>query len=77
MYYDDMMNFGNNGSWWFMLLFGFLVIVGIVIVIAFISRKNGSESPRTTPLDIASHRYASGEITKEEFDQIKKDLAKT
>ncbi len=26
------------------------------------------------PLDILNRRYASGEITKEEFDQMKRDL---
>ncbi len=28
-----------------------------------------------SPLDILSRRYASGEISKEEFDQVRQDLA--
>ncbi len=28
-----------------------------------------------SPLDILNRRYASGEITKEEFDQMKRDMA--
>jgi putative membrane protein len=33
-----------------------------------------SEPMSRTPLEILKKRYASGEITKEEFDQMKKDL---
>jgi uncharacterized membrane protein len=37
-------------------------------------QATGNDSP-SDPLDIAKTRYASGEITKQEFDRIKKDLA--
>ncbi len=31
--------------------------------------------PLESPLDIAKRRYAAGEITREEFEQLRRDLA--
>lgn len=68
----------------------FPIIMCIVMVIFFFLRsgKRGFKPPwmqgsdrdhrestdSETPLEILKKRYARGEITKEEFDQTKKDL---
>ncbi len=67
------------GWWWvfggvFMLLFWVGLIVLIVWGVMKIVRGGGS-APKSEPLDIAKERYAKGEISKEEFEQIKKDLS--
>lgn len=56
-----------------MLLFWGVVIVGIVLLVRQVGRAD-SESPREKPVDVLKHRYASGEITREQFEQMKQDL---
>ncbi len=69
----------NQGmGWWmvfgvlFMILFWGGVIALVIWGIKKISGHEAGGGP--TPLDIARQRYARGEITKEQFEQIKKDL---
>ena len=65
------------GAWLTMLLFWALVIVGVVALIRFVTmrgaapRVGGSE----TPLEILRRRYAAGDLTKEQFEQMKRDVA--
>ena len=61
------------GSIWMVIFWGGLIAF-IVWGITKLSRRNGS-TPKRDPLDITKERYAKGEISKEEFEQIKKDLS--
>ena len=76
-----MRNYGGWGMGWGALVMGIICIgiIGLAIWgIVRLTRHGGCCSTATTitrtPLDIAKERYAKGEITKEQFDQIKKDL---
>lgn len=68
-----MMGFGYGGIIMWTI---FLVIISLVVYL--ILRNTGFRgfeiSDRETSLDILKRRYAQGEITKEEFDNMKKDL---
>jgi putative membrane protein len=74
----DMMGDGNHPGLW--LLFGtiwMIVFWGVIIAIVIwgvnqITR--GGRRSEGDPLEIARRRYASGEITKEQFDQLRHDL---
>jgi len=63
-----------------MFLVGFLLIVGLGVLFYYLSRGRHPEdmirrSPRDEdPLEIAKRRYARGDITKEEFEQLKTHL---
>ena len=57
----------------FMLVFWGGLITLIVWGIIRLTKRSDT-TPTHSPLDIAKERYAKGEINKEEFEQIKKDL---
>ena len=57
-----------------MVIFWGGLIALIVWGVTKLSRRDGP-APRRDPLDVAKERYAKGEISREEFEQIKKDLS--
>lgn len=78
------MGMGGPGSdWWPMMDLGFgrtfmpivfIVVIGLMIYLVARAVKVSDRSAET-PLEILKKRYARGEITKEDFDRMKKDLA--
>jgi putative membrane protein len=62
-----------------MLIFWAAVIIGIIALVRWLWAQGKGESlpglGKESPLDIAKRRYASGEISKDEFEQLKSDLA--
>jgi putative membrane protein len=54
-----------------------VIWVGIAVLAILAFRwflRRSETATKQSPLDIARERYAKGEITKEQFEQIKKDL---
>ena len=69
-------NWGTGGAWMgmlFMCVFWVCIIGLIIWGILRLSRHSGTPT-KSSPLEIAKERYARGEITKDQFDQLKKDL---
>jgi len=67
------------GGWWvfgglWMVVFWGGRIALIVWGIKKLTERGGSTS-KHDPLDVAKERYAKGEISKEEFKQLRKDLS--
>ena len=70
---------GEGISWWSWLGgLGMLVFAGGVIglIVWLITRRGCCTAPvsKDEAMDIAKGRYARGEITKEEYEQFRKDL---
>ena len=61
------------GGLWMVLFWGGLIAL-IVWAVARVTRRD-NPTQRRDPLDVAKERYAKGEISQEEFEQLKKDLA--
>jgi putative membrane protein len=69
----------GGGFWMFGVVFWALGIAAVVILILTAVRRStglgrGWHGSDPDALEIARRRYARGEITKEQYDQLKKDL---
>jgi putative membrane protein len=65
---------GMGFGWLFMIIFWALVIIGIVFLIRSVMSSSKTQGKTETAFDILKKRYAKGEISKEEFEEKKKDV---
>ena len=61
------------GGLWMLVFWGGLIAL-IVWGITKLVRRSDTPT-KQNPLDMAKERYAKGEISREEFEQIKKELS--
>ncbi len=64
----------GGGYWILGLIFWILVIIGLVLLIKYLWEGGGVRKEAESSLEILKKRYARGEISKEEFEEKKKDL---
>lgn len=81
-----MMGHYGYGMGWFGMIIGLIitiaVVVGIALLIVWAIRKTNGTSTQSGPLapasqsarEIAQARYAKGEISREEYQQILSDI---
>ena len=75
-----MWHYADGMGWW--MLFGgawmFVFWGGLIALVVWGITKlsgRGSSSTKKNPLDVVKERYAMGEISREEFEQFRKDLS--
>jgi putative membrane protein len=65
------MGYGYGGSFMWILL---LVVIGLIVFLILQNVQTGSRTDQESPLDILKKRFAKGEITKEEYEEMKRKL---
>ncbi|MBW8459079.1 MAG: SHOCT domain-containing protein [Thiobacillus sp.] len=67
---------GYGFGWIFMILWVMLIIIGIVVLVKWLSAPSVAEgrSGESRALNILKERYARGEIDEQEFQKKKHDL---
>lgn len=63
------------GGIWMIIFWGIIIFLIVWGVKKLTEHRGGATYEHRSPLDIAKERYARGEISKEQFEQIKKDLS--
>jgi len=70
--FDGFGWFGHGFGWLFMVLVWVLVIAGVVAMFKWLGSSPPSRGE--TPLEILKARYARGEIGKEEYERMRREL---
>jgi len=64
-----------NGNYWGMgLIWWFVWIIMLLWIFAFPYNIPGQRYKKDSPLDILQMRFASGQITNEQYQEMKKSL---
>lgn len=84
MDYSRHMVHGNEWGFGVLMMVFWLIVLAVAafVVLRYLKEHNyhasqisqTGEVQKLDPLDIVRERYAKGEITKEQFEQLKKDL---
>ena len=83
MMWPNMMS-GVFGGWSiigmiFMFIFWALLITGIILLVVWLVRRasytDRDLSRKNNAIDILKERYARGEINKEDFERMKRDIS--
>lgn len=79
MHGDGYYGWGMGFGWILMVFFWVVVLAGSVLLVRWVAsygEKKGQGTAATeTALDILKKRYARGEITREEYERMRKDIS--
>ena len=72
--------YGGYGAPWgwigssIMIIFWIAIVVGVVFLVRYLVRRGRTSGGEDSALEILRRRYANGEISKEEYEEKRRDL---
>ena len=63
-----------GGGWLMMIVWWVVIIAAVAVVVKWLSQQKSLQPKEDSAIEILRKRYARGEISKEEFEEKKKDL---
>lgn len=73
-YPNYQLGYGNSNSAYRNIFLALLLAAAIFLIAWLVYNSGVKKAASETPLNILKERYAKGEITKKEFDSMKKDI---
>jgi len=64
-----------GGGWFMMIIWWLIIIAAIVVAVKWLSQQKSQQLKEDSAIEILKKRYARGEISKEEFEEKKNELA--
>ena len=69
---------GGYNFWtpWNLVWFAFwlLILLGLILLVVWLYRKAAGKQAKESPTDILKKRYAQGELTKNQFEEMKEQI---
>ena len=69
---NGMWGMGFGGVWMILVLVGLIALTVWLVRLMF--PQGSSQSEQESPLELAQRRYAKGEISREEYESLRRDL---
>lgn len=61
-------------GWIFMILFWTLIVLGVVALGKWLFSTDGAEQAGRDPLDTLKQRYARGEVSRDQYEEMRRVL---
>jgi putative membrane protein len=77
MHYFGFNGIGTLGGFGMIIIWLIIIAIIVIVVRMFVGSNKSNADKSKNAMDILKERYAAGEISREEFEEKKHDLAQS